>query len=144
MPKLSDSMADAVILRWLKEPGETFKRGEGLIEVETDKATVVYEAEHDGTLASILVPEGQAAAVGEAIATLGNGDAAPRRSERAEPTPAVAAPRRPVGPPLSGDGDGAARPNATPVARRVAVELGISLRGLAGTGPGGRITREDV
>ena len=48
MPKLSDSMADAVILRWLKSPGEAFERGEGLIEVETDKATVVYEAESDG------------------------------------------------------------------------------------------------
>ena len=54
MPKLSDSMADAVIVRWLKSPGEPFERGEGLIEVETDKATVVYEAEADGTLASIL------------------------------------------------------------------------------------------
>ena len=49
MPKLSDSMADAVILRWLKAPGESFKRGDALIEVETDKATVVYEAEDAGT-----------------------------------------------------------------------------------------------
>ena len=51
MPKLSDSMADAVIVRWLKSPGDAFERGEGLIEVETDKATVVYEAESDGALA---------------------------------------------------------------------------------------------
>ena len=50
MPKLSDSMADAVIVRWLKSPGDAFERGEGLIEVETDKATVVYEAESEGTL----------------------------------------------------------------------------------------------
>ena len=56
MPKLSDSMADAVIVRWLKAPGDAFKRGEGLVEVETDKATVIYEAEEDGTLDSILVP----------------------------------------------------------------------------------------
>ena len=74
MPKLSDSMADAVILRWLKSAGEAFARGEGLIEVETDKATVVYEAEWDGTLDSILVPEGATVAVGEPIATLANGD----------------------------------------------------------------------
>ena len=116
MPKLSDSTADAVIVRWLKSPGEAFARGEALIEVETDKATVVYEAEADGTLAAILVPEGGTAAVGEPIATLGNG-AAPQAAER---------------------------PNATPVARRTAVELGVSLHGVTGTGPGGRITREDV
>src|SRR4029079_10308295 len=76
MPKLSDSMADAVILRWLKAAGEAFERGEGLIEVETDKATVIYEAEWDGTLDSILVPEGATVAVGEPIATLANGDGA--------------------------------------------------------------------
>ncbi|HEY2374103.1 MAG TPA: dihydrolipoamide acetyltransferase family protein [Gaiellaceae bacterium] len=114
MPKLSDSMAEAVIVRWLKSPGDVFARGEALIEVETDKATVVYEAEADGTLGAILVPEGGTAAIGQAIATLGNG-AAP-----------------------------AERPNATPVARRTAVELGVSLHGISGTGPGGRITREDV
>jgi pyruvate dehydrogenase E2 component (dihydrolipoamide acetyltransferase) len=116
MPKLSDSMAEAVIIRWLKSPGDAFARGEALIEVETDKATVVYEAEADGTLGAILVPEGGTAAIGQPIATLGNGAAPPE----------------------------AERPNATPVARRTAVELGVSLHGIAGTGPGGRITREDV
>jgi pyruvate dehydrogenase E2 component (dihydrolipoamide acetyltransferase) len=74
MPKLSDSMADAVIVRWLKAPGESFARGEALIEVETDKATVVYEAESDGKLDSILVPEGETVGVGEPIATLANGE----------------------------------------------------------------------
>ena len=129
MPKLSDSMADAVIIRWLVSPGEAFARGEALIEVETDKATVVYEAEADGTLDAILVPEGAAAAIGEPIATLANGsgqavevDAAPAARDRS-------------------DGE---RPNATPVARRTAVELGVSLHGIVGSGPGGRITREDV
>lgn len=116
MPKLSDSMADAVIVRWLKSPGDAFQRGEGLIEVETDKATVVYEAESEGTLASILVPAGATVAFGEPIATLTD----------------------------SGDGAAVQRANATPVARRTAVELGVSLHGIAGTGPGGRITREDV
>jgi pyruvate dehydrogenase E2 component (dihydrolipoamide acetyltransferase) len=116
MPKLSDSMAEAVIVKWLKSPGDAFTRGDALIEVETDKATVVYEAEADGTLGSILVPEGGTAAIGQPIATLGNG-AAPTEAER---------------------------PNATPVARRTAVELGVSLHGITGSGPGGRITREDV
>ena len=95
MPKLSDSMADAVILRWLKSAGEEFARGEGLIEVETDKATVVYEAEWDGTLDSILVPEGATVAVGEPIATLANGDGAVRGDAPpapAQPEPAAAPP----------------------------------------------------
>jgi len=125
MPKLSDSMADAVIVRWLKSPGDAFARGEALIEVETDKATVVYEAEADGTLDAILVPEGATASIGEPIATLSNGDGA-------APTPAAR------------DDGALERPNATPVARRTAVELGVSLHGLVGTGTGGRITREDV
>jgi pyruvate dehydrogenase E2 component (dihydrolipoyllysine-residue acetyltransferase) len=153
MPKLSDSMADAVIVRWLKSAGETFARGEGLIEVETDKATVVYEAEWDGTLASILAPEGATVAVGEPIATLANGD----RAEAADPTPArppterlsplaAPAPIAQVAParPAADDGQTVSRPNASPVARRVAVELGVSLHGIAGTGPGGRVTVEDV
>jgi pyruvate dehydrogenase E2 component (dihydrolipoamide acetyltransferase) len=123
MPKLSDSMAEAVIVRWLKAPGDAFARGEALLEVETDKATVIYEAEADGKLDSILVPEGGTAAIGDPIATLGNG------AER---------PRQP-----SGDTDGK-RPNATPVARRTAVELGLSLHEVSGSGPGGRITQEDV
>jgi pyruvate dehydrogenase E2 component (dihydrolipoamide acetyltransferase) len=147
MPKLSDSMADAVILRWLKSAGEGFTRGEGLIEVETDKATVIYEAEWDGTLDSILVPEGATVAVGQPIATLADGDGAaiadvgpaPSEPEQVAPTPAaIRAPEPAV------DGSGADRPVATPVARRTAVELGISLHGLTGTGPGGRITVDDV
>ena len=146
MPKLSDSEADAVIVRWLKAPGEAFKRGEELIEVETDKATVIYEAEEDGTLGSILVPEGAAAAVGDPIATLANGDRGRAREERAGPaTPSAAVPPPRAAPPqTSDDGSPAGSPNATPVARRTAVELGISLHGIVGTGPGGRITREDV
>ena len=147
MPKLSDSMEEAVIIRWLVSPGDAFERGEGLVEVETDKATVVYEAEADGMLDSILVPEGGTAAIGEPIATLANGAGEPdgdrrRASARQEPAqaPSVAA----VAAPARRDGSGGERPNATPVARRTAVELGVSLHGIAGTGPGGRITREDV
>jgi len=143
MPKLSDSMADAVILRWLKAAGEDFARGEGLIEVETDKATVVYEAEWDGTLDAILVPEGATVAVGEPIATLVDGDGA--ASTRAAPPPPPAQRVAPP-PPERAVPEAAAtgRAVATPVARRTAVELGISLHGITGTGPGGRITIEDV
>ncbi|HZQ02917.1 MAG TPA: pyruvate dehydrogenase complex E1 component subunit beta [Gaiellaceae bacterium] len=76
MPKLSDSMEEATITRWLKEPGEQFARGEPLAEIDTDKATIVYEAEFDGVLGSILVPEGGTARLGEPIATIGAGAAA--------------------------------------------------------------------
>jgi pyruvate dehydrogenase E2 component (dihydrolipoamide acetyltransferase) len=130
MPKLSDSMADAVIIRWLKSPGDAFARGEALIEVETDKATVVYEAEADGTIESILAPEGTTVAIGEPIAMLGNGG--PASVPEAPPPPAPAEELR------------GARPNATPVARRIAVELGVALHDVVGTGPGGRITGGDV
>ncbi|HWJ44538.1 MAG TPA: dihydrolipoamide acetyltransferase family protein [Gaiellaceae bacterium] len=126
MPKLSDSMADAIIVRWLKSPGDAFARGEPLIEVETDKATVVYEAEADGTLDAILAPEGASVAIGEPIATVANG-------ERPESQPTGVRPQF-----------DAKRPNATPVARRTAVDLGVALHDVEGTGPGGRITQEDV
>jgi pyruvate dehydrogenase E2 component (dihydrolipoamide acetyltransferase) len=144
MPKLSDSMADAVIVKWLKTPGQAFARGEGLIEVETDKATVVYEAESDGTLGAILVAEGETAAVGEPIATLSNGEGA----STAAPPPPSAAPSEPVpvdgGTPAPRAEPAGERPNATPVARRAAVELGVSLHGIVGSGPGSRVTVEDV
>ena len=143
MPKLSDSMADAVIIRWLKSPGDAFERGEGLIEVETDKATVVYEAESAGRLASILVPEGATAAVGDPIALLANGEVAARSERQPELTEAPEAASTPTSPSGGGSPPGE-RPNATPVAKRTAVELGISLHGIAGTGPGGRITGDDV
>jgi pyruvate dehydrogenase E2 component (dihydrolipoamide acetyltransferase) len=147
MPKLSDSMADAVILKWLKSAGEAFSRGDGLIEVETDKATVVYEAEWDGTLETILAPEGTTVGVGEPIATLANGDGA--ASVAARPTTPASAEQpaaspNPVRAELPPAAAGQERALATPVARRTAVELGVSLHGLTGTGPGGRITVDDV
>ena len=150
MPKLSDSMADAVILKWLKSAGESFARGEALLEVETDKATVVYEAEADGTLEAILVVEGASARVGQAIATLADGAGRHGQGpadEAAEAPVEVLATRAatvPVERPLTNNRAADVRPNATPVARRAALELGLSLHGLAGTGPGGRITADDV
>ena len=91
MPKLSDSNEESVILRWLKGAGEPFARGEPLAEIETDKATVVYEAESDGVLASIVVAEGGTARPGEPIATLADGAApaaSPTPTTRAEPAAA--------------------------------------------------------
>jgi pyruvate dehydrogenase E2 component (dihydrolipoamide acetyltransferase) len=132
MPKLSDSMAEATVLAWLKRPGDAVHRGEPLVEVETDKATVVYEAEQDGVLGDIVVDDGGTANLGAVIARLivesaiGSSPAAPPVAERPRP------------PAQSG------RARATPVARRLAGQLGVSLAGMEGSGPGGRIVRADV
>jgi pyruvate dehydrogenase E2 component (dihydrolipoamide acetyltransferase) len=148
MPRLSDSMSEATIVAWLKQPGETFQRGEPLVEVETDKATVVYEAEADGLLTEILVSEGVSAALGEPIARLGgeDGDAASATGEEAEVTEPSAEPA--VAPVAAVTrlvrAAPASRARATPVARRTAVRLGVALHGLTGTGPGGRIRQLDV
>jgi pyruvate/2-oxoglutarate/acetoin dehydrogenase E1 component len=76
MPKLSDSMEEATVLAWLKRPGDAVRKGEPLVEVETDKATVVYEAETDGVLGEILVGEGETAALGAPIARMRTGGTA--------------------------------------------------------------------
>jgi pyruvate dehydrogenase E2 component (dihydrolipoamide acetyltransferase) len=151
MPRLSDSMEEATIVGWLKQPGEAFARGEPLVEVETDKATIVYEAEADGVITEILVGDGGTAALGEPIARL-NGDEASGADEIGEETQAAESPRVETegtpAPPRVAITDGVttvgARARATPVARRTAAELGLSLHGLTGTGPGGRIRKLDV
>src|SRR2546423_2527441 len=76
MPKLSDTMEEGKILRWLKKPGDQVNVGDVLAEVETDKADMELEAESSGVLSKILVDEGGSAAVGEKIALLGDGGAA--------------------------------------------------------------------
>jgi pyruvate dehydrogenase E2 component (dihydrolipoamide acetyltransferase) len=152
MPRLSDSMEEATILQWLKQQGDSVKRGEPLVEVETDKATMVYEAEFAGVLEEIVVADGETAALGAVIArasTAGSAAAAPPPPAPAEPKPAEASPAEtppaeaPAAPRAASGFDGK-RARATPVARRVASQLGVALDGLEGTGPGGRIVRADV
>jgi pyruvate dehydrogenase E2 component (dihydrolipoamide acetyltransferase) len=91
MPRLSDSMEEATVLAWLRRPGDRIARGDDLVEVETDKATIVYEAETDGILEEIVVDEGSTASLGAVIARLRVGDGAsstvqqtkgPSRAER--------------------------------------------------------------
>jgi pyruvate/2-oxoglutarate/acetoin dehydrogenase E1 component len=90
MPKLSDSMEEATVLAWLKRPGEQVSRGEPLVEVETDKATVVYEAETAGVLEEIVAEEGRTVQLGALIATL-RVDEAPARTAAARPDPTPSA-----------------------------------------------------
>jgi pyruvate dehydrogenase E2 component (dihydrolipoamide acetyltransferase) len=152
MPRLSDSMSEATIVAWLKQPGEAFVRGEPLVEVETDKATVVYEAEADGLLAEILVAEGVTASLGDPIARLGgDGDGDEPQAKLEVPQAAIESVQQVAEPrvaaaaqPAAAHPAPAARARATPVARRTAVQLGVALYGLTGTGPGGRIRQLDV
>jgi pyruvate dehydrogenase E2 component (dihydrolipoamide acetyltransferase) len=160
MPRLSDTMEEGTILRWLKADGETVARGEELVEIETDKATMTYESDQAGIL-EIVAGLGVTLPVGELIARVGttaassataaNTDEGPA-SVRAETTPAgsaqAAATASNAGPggelasggePVSGE-----RIKASPVARRIASERGVDLRGLTGSGPGGRIVKADV
>jgi pyruvate dehydrogenase E2 component (dihydrolipoamide acetyltransferase) len=146
MPKLSDSMEEGTILRWLKGDGETVQAGEDLVEIETDKATVTHPAESAGTLA-IVVEEGSSVPVGEVIARVGAG--APAAEEEAGVPAAADVPTPP--PPTNGAEpageevvvDGAS-PMATPLAKRVARTHGVELEQISGSGPRGRITRADV
>ena len=147
MPRLSDQMEEATVIKWLKQPGDEVRRGEPLVEVETDKATMVYEAEFDGVLDEIVVEEGSTAALGATIARA-NGTGASRAVQGAASPCSRAGGRRRnghcPGTVPAANGGKAGRSRATPVARRLAAELGVELAGVEGTGPGGRIVRADV
>lgn len=156
MPRLSDTMEEGTILRWLKRDGEHVHRGEELVEIETDKANMTYESDREGVLQTVA-REGDTLAVGELIAHIGERGAAPDRGEpsRGEPSrpreplqagasSSAAAPSTPVD---AGNGKPRAqtgRVKASPLARRVARESGVDLRSLRGSGPGGRIVKADV
>jgi pyruvate dehydrogenase E2 component (dihydrolipoyllysine-residue acetyltransferase) len=135
MPRLSDSMEEGTILKWLKSEGEAVAVGDELVEIETDKANMTYEAEAEGAL-SIVAAEGETLAVGTTIARLGERSEAPA-AVVAEP---VAADPEPVS--VEPESNGQAK--ASPVARRIARERGLDLAAIAGTGPGGRIVKSDV
>src|SRR5688572_1596477 len=88
MPRLSDSMEEGTILKWLKSDGDEVKRGDELVEIETDKANMTYEADQDGVL-SITASEGDTLAVGEKIATIGEASEQPAEDDGDEEQPAA-------------------------------------------------------
>jgi pyruvate dehydrogenase E2 component (dihydrolipoamide acetyltransferase) len=149
MPRLSDSMEEGTVLKWIKQIGDEVAIGEELVEIETDKANMGYEADVAGTLLEILIAENESAPVGAIIARIGDPDAerpAPN-SEPApeppveEPTPTpVAASQSSAAPASNGNG----RVKASPLARRIASEKGVDLSTLTGSGPAGRIVKKDV
>ena len=140
MPRLSDSMEEGTVAKWLVEEGGLVARGQPLVEIDTDKATMEYESESDGTLLEILVAEGETAPIGRPIARIGS----PSEHGGAEaPTPSTPAPEPERGPSTSPTPRGS-RVNASPIAKRLAQEHGVDLSSLQGTGPSGMITKEDV
>src|SRR5713226_2891759 len=168
MPKLSDTMEEGTIVEWKKKSGDPVKKGEVIAEVESDKATFDLESEADGVL-DIIVQQGVPAKIGAPIARIGAaGEApaaqpapkeapkeeAPKQAAKGE-KPKAAAPEAPTPPPptaaqparASQDGNGAAEAvevRASPLARRLAAELGVNLGTVKGSGPEGRIVKEDV
>lgn len=147
MPRLGETMQEGTIAQWLVHPGQGFRRGEALLEVETDKTLVEYPALGDGRLIETLAATGDAVEVGTPIALIeteaawdglaaGEADMQPQTPERApaplpDAGPATLAPASP-------------RPRATPLARRIARQNDIPLDALTGSGRRGRIEADDV
>jgi pyruvate dehydrogenase E2 component (dihydrolipoamide acetyltransferase) len=167
MPALSPTMEKGNLARWLKKEGDKIKSGDILAEIETDKATMEYEAVDEGTLAKIVVPEGtQDVAVNSVIAVLAaegedvkaaanaaKAAPAPKASEvpkpqaappkAATPAPQPAAPTKPAAPqPVAASGSN--RVFSSPLARRLAKEASIDLGRVSGSGPHGRVIARDI
>ena len=145
MPKLSDTMTEGTLVAWKKKKGDQVSAGEVLAEIETDKATMEWESPEDGTLAEIYVEEGGKVNVGDKIAFIsGEDEEAPaeaKEEKKEKPVEAGVAPAQPTRPPPQPE---EARVKASPVARRIAAELGVDLSSVKGTGPDGRVTETDV
>jgi len=165
LPQLGETVTEGTITRWFKKVGDTIAADEPLFEVSTDKVDTEVPSPIAGVLTEIRVAEGETVAVGTVIAVVGGAGAAPAPAPVATPAPApVAAPApAPVAPPAPAPAPVAAptpapvaapAPAAAPVAqsnkllspvvRRLVNDHGINIDALQGTGPGGRITREDV
>jgi len=162
MPALSPTMEEGKLAKWLVKEGDTVASGDIMAEIETDKATMEFEAVDEGTIGKILIAEGtEGVKVGTVIATIAGEDddaseAAPEPSEDEKPEakPQVAAPAptpTPSPKPASKPAEPAAKTSSSsdrvavsPLARRIAAEKGVDIAGLTGSGPHGRIVKADV
>ncbi|MDQ2909950.1 MAG: 2-oxo acid dehydrogenase subunit E2 [Actinomycetota bacterium] len=163
MPRLSDSMEEGTVLRWLKSEGEEVAVGDELVEIETDKANMVYESDAAGTLVEIVADEGDTLGIGEVIARVGDaseangagkkkkgkerksaGNGGKPEAETSSTSTATAAPAAEKAAASATQPEGDGRVKASPIARRIAAEKGVDLGALQGSGPGGRIVKADV
>jgi pyruvate dehydrogenase E2 component (dihydrolipoamide acetyltransferase) len=156
-------MEEGTVLRWLKSEGEEIAVGEELVEIETDKANMVYESDAAGTLIEIVANEGDTLGIGEVIARVGDaseangagkkkkgkerksaGNGGKPEAETSSASTATAAPAAEIAAPSATQPEGDGRVKASPIARRIAAEKGVDLGALQGSGPGGRIVKADV
>ncbi|GAA5228664.1 dihydrolipoamide acetyltransferase family protein [Paeniglutamicibacter antarcticus] len=165
MPRLSDTMKEGVLSRWIKNEGDQVREGDVIAEIDTDKATMDLEAFDEGVLEKHLVEEGATVPIGGPVAIIGTGagtgsgkDTPAKDAEAPATTPVSPAPdtephkepatdRQPASAPETQRPNADApsgRPLSSPLARRIAKEHGIDPAGIIGTGPGGRIVRADV
>lgn len=155
MPEVLANVTEAAVQKWLVAPGDTIEVGQPFAEIETEKAVVEYTAETAGTVLELVVAEGDSVDVGAPIAVVGEAGETPTVEDApAAPTasaPAASAPATPDAPsapaeapsaPASASSGG--RPFVSPLVRRLAREKGISLDGVQGSGPDGRIVRKDL
>lgn len=150
MPRLSDTMEEGTIGRWLKKLGDEVKKGDILAEIETDKATMDLEAYESGSLHQILVQEGETVPIGQAVALIGSGEAVKQpvqASAGANTTPMPVesmVKEETITPSKNSNVAESKTVKASPLARRIAEEHGIDLSHVQGTGPSGRIVRDDI
>jgi pyruvate dehydrogenase E2 component (dihydrolipoamide acetyltransferase) len=150
MPALSPTMEEGTLAKWLVKVGDSVSSGDLLAEIETDKATMEFEAIDEGVITELLVAEGtDGVKVGTVIAVIaGEDDTAAPAAKAAAPAPKVEAvapppPAAPVAAPAPAKASGD-RIIASPLAKRIAADKGIDLAGLTGTGPNGRIVKADL
>jgi pyruvate dehydrogenase E2 component (dihydrolipoamide acetyltransferase) len=165
MPKGSDTMTEGKVLKWLKKEGDPVSTGDTIVEIETDKVDMEVEAMGAGVLRKILVQPGKVVPVGELLAVIGKPDedisalvkgdgkaamVAPSAPASAAPVAAGRGAVAPAAPAVGGTLPAAPTPQAagrvlaSPLARKMAKEMGLDIASIAGTGPGGRIIRQDV
>jgi pyruvate dehydrogenase E2 component (dihydrolipoamide acetyltransferase) len=148
IPKVGLVMEEVRVVRWLKDIGDRVTAGEPLLEVETEKSVVEIEAAATGRLSQILVQVDTQAAVGDQVAWIESDDAKGAATSAAAPRsagqPSMVAAGSSAPPTAATSERGGERIRSTPVARKLAAERGIELGAITGTGPGGRVQREDV
>src|SRR5215208_5961542 len=138
MPAMGESVSEGTILEWAKQPGDAVEQDETIVEISTDKVDAEVPSPASGTLTEVLAEAGDTVQVGQVIARMAAGAAAPAKAPAPEPT---SAPRP------QGDAPPATTPDetkVTPVAARVAASLGVDLADVHGSGPAGRISKADV
>ncbi|NJN19259.1 MAG: dihydrolipoyllysine-residue succinyltransferase, partial [Oscillochloris sp.] len=146
VPALGESIVEATVARWLKQTGEPVAAGEPVVELETDKVNLEVAADQGGVMGPITKGEGETVAIGDLLGTVEPGDAAaappPPAQEAPKAAPATPAPQAEATAADSAGVNGAA--SATPTAQRIAAEHNLDLSKVTGSGPGGRIIKEDV